>query len=85
MIPEHLKPFFWDVNAETFDPEAYPAHTIGRILEFGNEEAVRWLKATFSEDQIKEVIRTDQRLSPRSASFWALVYHIPPQDIAALK
>ena len=47
MIPEHLKPFFWDVNAETFDPEAYPAHTIGRILEFGNEEAVRWLKATF--------------------------------------
>jgi len=85
MIPEHLKPFFWDVNAETFDPETYPEYTIGRILELGNEDAVKWLIATFSEEQIKEVIRTERRLSPKSASFWALIYNVPPDDIAALK
>jgi hypothetical protein len=27
---------------------------------------------------------TERRLSPKSATFWAFVYHIPPERIAAL-
>ena len=85
MIPESLKPFFWDVKSETFDPEAYPAYTIGRLLELGDEKAISWLAETFTEDQIKEVIRTERRLSPKSANFWALLYEIPTEEIAAFK
>jgi hypothetical protein len=84
MIPDNLIPFFWDIDTRGFDPGAYPEYTIGRILELGNAAAVSWMKATFSEEQIRAVIRTERRLSPKSASFWALVYNIPLQDIAAL-
>lgn len=84
MIPQEISIFFWDVNPETFDPVSYPRYAIGRILEFGDERAVGWMKETFSEPQIREVIRTERRLSRRSANFWALVYCIPSGEVAAL-
>jgi hypothetical protein len=84
MSPQEIRAFFWDANPETFDPLSYPRYTIGRILEFGDERAVVWVKEMFSEAQIRDVIRTERRLSRRSASFWALVYRIPPDEVRAL-
>src|SRR5207249_10419095 len=85
MIPDHLRTLFWDVNLETFDPHQFPEYTIFRILEFGDRPEIAWLRGNFSEDQIKDVIRNERRLSPRSANFWALVYGIPFEEIAALR
>lgn len=85
MIPEHLRAFFWDVNAETFQPETYPDYSIARVLELGDSDAVSWMKAHFDEEAIKEVIRRDRRLTPRSANYWALIYQIPAHDVAALR
>ncbi|MGI8783718.1 MAG: DUF6922 domain-containing protein [Acidobacteriota bacterium] len=84
MIPQHLRPFFWDVNQNKFKPTAHPKYTISRILEYGDTEAVAWLKETFTEDEIKEVIHTDRSLSRKSANFWALVYNIPAEKVLAL-
>jgi hypothetical protein len=85
MIPQYLHTLFWDTNLDNFDPLAFPAYTIGRILEFGGQDAIAWLKATFSETQIVDVVRTERRLSRRSANFWALVYGLSPDQVAALK
>jgi len=85
MIPQRLRPFFWDADLDRFDPISHPAYTIARILEYGDERAVAWLKEMFSEDEIKQVIRRERRLSRRSANFWALVYRIPSDEVAALK
>lgn len=84
MIPNNLHPFFWDVDAGSIDPHEYAAYVIGRILEQGTEEAVAWMKATFQEEEIKKVISEDRRLSPRSATYWALIYDIPADRVAAL-
>jgi hypothetical protein len=85
MIPQYLHTLFWDANLENFDPLAFPTYTIGRILEYGNQDAIAWLKETFSDTQIVDVVRTERRLSRRSANFWALVYSLPPDQVAALK
>ena len=85
MIPEYLKPFFWDIRSDDFDPSAYPDYTIARLLEYGDEKAVGWLRETFPEAEIERVVRTERRLSRRSANFWALVYGIPAEEVAALK
>ena len=84
MIPKHLGLLFWDTNLEHFEPAAYPVYTIERVLEFGDEEAVAWLRRTFTEGQILDVLRTDRHLTPLSANFWALVYGVPAQEVAAL-
>jgi hypothetical protein len=84
MIPSHLYALFWDTNLNNFKPEDYPDYTILRVLEYGNEEAVRWLWNTFPESEIARVLRTERRLSRRSANFWALVLEIPSCEVAAL-
>ncbi len=85
MIPQQLRPFFWDVDVETFRPEAHSEYTISRILELGNSDAVAWMRTHFRDEAIIDVIRRDRRLSPRSANYWALIYRIPTDDVAALR
>jgi hypothetical protein len=85
MIPQDLRPLFWDTNLDNFNPVSYPAYTIARVLEYGDDKAIAWLRDTFSETQIVEVLRTKRRLSRKSANFWALIYHIPSEEIAALR
>jgi len=54
-------------------------------LEYGNEAAIAWLRATFGEEMIKRVISNERRLSRKSANFWALAYRIPSDQVAARK
>jgi hypothetical protein len=84
MIPSQLQPLFWDTNLATFNPSAHPDYTIFRVLEFGDDDAVAWMKEMFSEEEIRRVLRTERRLSPKSANFWALIYEIPDDQVAAL-
>ncbi|MGP8247573.1 MAG: DUF6922 domain-containing protein [Bryobacteraceae bacterium] len=83
MVPNTLQPLFWDTNLATFQPAAYPDYTIFRVLEYGDDEALAWLRKTFAASEIIRVIRAEQRLSPKSATFWALVYGIPEAEVAA--
>lgn len=84
MIPSNLEALFWDTNLANFTPEAYPDYTIFRVLEFGDEAAVTWLRETFSEADIRRVLKSERRLSEKSATFWALVYGVPSREVAAL-
>ncbi|MGA2570055.1 MAG: hypothetical protein ABSF23_06010 [Terracidiphilus sp.] len=84
MIPSNLQAIFWDTDLATFAPEAHPDYTILRVLEYGDEEAVAWLRHTFAEAEIRRVLRTERRLTEKSATFWALVYGIPSGEVAAL-
>ena len=84
MIPSDLHSLFWDTNLDKFAPEAHPDYTIFRVLELGDETAVAWLRQTFSDAEIRRVLKAERRLSEKSATFWALVYGIPFREVAAL-
>jgi hypothetical protein len=85
MIPQELASLFWDIRLDQFDPKVYPDYTIFRVLEYGNRDAFLWLRATFAESEIRRVLCTERRLSRRSANFWALIYGIPLEQVAALQ
>ena len=84
MVPSNLRLSFWDTNLENFDPTAYPVYTIERVLEYGDEDAVAWLRRTFAQELILDVLRTDRHLTRLSANFWALFVGIPSGEVAAL-
>ena len=84
MIPSNLQALFWDADLDNFTPEAYPDYTIFRVLELGDEAAVNWLRKTFTEAEIRRVLKSERRLSEKSANFWALVYRVPSREVAAL-
>ncbi len=83
-IPMNLQNLFWDIKIETFDPHEYPEYTISRVLEFGDKDAVAWIKEVFYESEITGVIRANRNLSSKSANFWAIMFNIPLCEIAAL-
>lgn len=85
MIPAHLASLFWDVDLLSFDPATYPRYTIGRVLEYGDADAVAWLKASFSDDDVAQMLRGERRLSRRTANFWALIYGLPRDEVASLR
>jgi len=84
MIPNQLESLFWDANLDDFNPAAYPDYTILRVLEYGDEEAVVWMRGMFSAAEIRRVLCTERRPTRKSANFWALVYGIPTGQVAAL-
>jgi hypothetical protein len=84
MIPDELQTLFWDADLTDFNPAAYPDYTIFRILEYGDVAAFHWLCRTFADSEIRRVLKNERRLSPKSATFWALVYRIPADQVAAL-
>ena len=85
MVPQHIRLMFWDANLDELDPTAYPFYAIERVLEYGDEEAVGWMRRTFTEEQILDVLRTDRRLTPLSATFWAFTFGVRARDVAALR
>lgn len=85
MLPRSLRTLFWDIDADAFVPEDWPDYAIFRVLEYGEEDAIAWMRRTFSESEIRRVIRTEHRLTRKSANFWALVYEIDENDVAALR
>lgn len=84
MVPNTLQPLFWDTDLATFQPSAHPDYTIFRVLEYGDDEAIAWLRENFGAPEIRRVICAERRLSARSATFWALVYGIPAAEVGAL-
>lgn len=84
MIPGHLRTLFWDIDLDAFDPRSWPDYSIFRVLEFGDTDAIQWMRATFSDIEILRVLRSEHRLTPKSANFWALIYGLSPKEVAAL-
>lgn len=84
-LPEFLKKYFWDVDFSKLDKEAYSQFIIERILEYGDEKAIKWMKKNFKLNEIKTVICQSKNLSLRSANFWQIIFNLNKNDILCLK
>ena len=80
-IPKYLHQYFWDVDVEKLDIEKYPYFVVSRLLDKGNIEAVRWVKKNFNYNLVKKTLINHRDFSLKSASFWALIYKIPKEEI----
>jgi hypothetical protein len=78
MFSKDMGRFFWDVDPNLLDVERHKAYIIERILELGDEAAVRWLFATYSRPDIVSVLRGSRGLSAKSRGFWTLVLEEKP-------
>lgn len=84
-LPLFLKQYFWEVNFDKLNPNKYPYYIIGRILEYGDEKAVKWMFENFETKKMKRAIVKRRDISPLSANYWRLVLDIPKNKILCLK
>jgi hypothetical protein len=76
MLPDTIKRFFWDIPLSVVDRVLNKNYIIERILELGDDPAVRWLEGEYSPEDLRSVVQTSRALSPRSRNYWKLRYDI---------
>lgn len=64
---------FWDVDPKTIDLECHAQYVIERVLDFGNDDEVRWLWRTYSKRKIRNVVQKSRVLHKQSRALWELL------------
>lgn len=67
---------FWDVDPKTIDPEKHARYIIERILDFGDDNEVRWMWQYYNHDLIRDVIMKSRGIFPKTRIFWSLLLSI---------
>ena len=83
--PLFLKKYFWDIDFNRLNVAEKSIYVIERILELGDEKAIKWLFRKFQKTLIKKVIIGSRGLSPQTASFWSLILDIDQKEIRCLQ
>lgn len=84
-LPEFLKPCFWDVDFENIDADKWPYFVISRVMDKGDTEAIKWLLAAYSKDEIKQSLLRVREMGRMTASFWAAVLSVNPEEVLCLQ
>ncbi|MEW6448611.1 MAG: hypothetical protein AB1426_11070 [Bacillota bacterium] len=84
-VPAELRPLFWDANIQTLDTAKHKTYIIERVLEFGDEEAYRWLFGTYTSREIIAVVKSSRRLSRPTAMMMANFYNLPEGEARCLQ
>ncbi|HLP48369.1 MAG TPA: hypothetical protein VK469_20685 [Candidatus Kapabacteria bacterium] len=70
---EKFKSLFWDCNIARIDINVHRKYIIERILEYGDNEPVKWMFETYPLQEVKKVLKESRALSKKSSNFWRLV------------
>lgn len=76
MLPVELKKYFWDCDFKELTIEKYPKFIIERILNYGKEKEIKWLRENIEEDYFKNVALTSRRLDRKTANYWKKYFQI---------
>jgi|SRR3989344_2322776 len=80
-LPSFLKKYFWDIDFSKLKPDKSPKYIIERLLEFGDEQAIRWVIKNYSKQKIIDVIKTSRVISFKTANFWSQIFNIKRSEI----
>ena len=81
-LPAFLEPFFWEIDFSCLRLPGREDYVIERLLEYGDDRAIHWLKATFPPEAISRVVRRSRCLSRNTANLWGLILDIKREEMA---
>lgn len=84
-LPRFLKKYFWDVDFEKVDLEKSRVFILKRVLDRGNDKALKWLLLHYNKEDIKQLLLTTRDLSAKTANFWASYLNINPKKVPCLQ
>jgi len=75
-----LARYFWDCDIAALDWEQHHDFITRRLLQHGDLQALRWLRARLGDDGLKQWIVTQggAGLTPPQLRYWALLLDIQP-------
>jgi hypothetical protein len=78
-LPEFLRRLFWDYDAMRLAPDADRALIMLRVMEAGDQAAIRWVRARYGDAALTEFVeqRHGRGLSEKRLRYWALLLGWP--------
>lgn len=64
---------FWDTNLENIDLEKNARYVIERVMDFGNDEEVRWIWGKYDKSLLKDVAEKSRSLRLDTKKLWSLI------------
>lgn len=84
-LPNAFKKYFWDVDFDKLDKVQSAGYIVHRILDKGNDRAIKWMYKNYDKDFIKEIIVKRRGFSPKTANFWADLLNIDKRKVVCLQ
>jgi len=84
-LPGFLEKYFWDVEFKKIDAQTHSQYVLARLLEYGDEKTISWMKRNFSKYQVEDVLFHYRSVSPQSANFWAVIFNINKKGVLCLQ
>jgi hypothetical protein len=72
-LPKEFKKYFWDVDFKKLSLKKYPEFVLGRIMNYGNVKALKWL-LKLPKQLILRVAENNRELDAKTVNFWKVVY-----------
>lgn len=84
-LPSYLKQYFWDVDFNKIDKNQSAPYVVHRILDKGNDKAIRWMFKTYDKKLIKEVVINRRGFNAKTANFWADLLDLDKRKVVCLQ
>lgn len=72
-LPDQFKKYFWDVNFDEISFELYPRFVTERILNYGDQNGIKWLLSHFDTSFIKILVESSRNLNVKTRNFWQIM------------
>ncbi|MEA1963870.1 MAG: hypothetical protein U9O41_01905 [Candidatus Aerophobetes bacterium] len=82
-IPPYIARCLWSFDLNNFDLEKHKELIITQVLNYGDWQGVKWLYKTYSEEEVKEVVKHPRRglWFKKVLNFWQIMLKIKiPQE-----
>lgn len=82
-IPPYIVRCLWSFDVNNLDLERHKELLITQVLNYGDWQGVKWLYKTYSEEEIKEVVKHPRRglWFKRVLNFWQIMLKVEiPQE-----
>jgi hypothetical protein len=84
MLPEMLRPLFWDYHFWKLSWERDRDLVTARVLAEGDWDAVKWLRKRLGDEALRAWIerRRGAGLTRQQVRFWELMFGIPHRQVS---
>jgi len=85
-FPQPVRACLWSYDTTALDTERHKRLIIRNVLNYGTEDAVTWLKQTYSIEELREAVRTSltSAWSPKSLNYWSIMLDVAPERASRL-
>ncbi len=80
-IPGKVSMLFWDVDPAALDLELQKDFIIERVLNMGDEEALKWLWRKYGAQAIYVTVTNSRRLTLKTARCWQNYFDLKEEQM----